>query len=93
MSNLPPTYILALSHSFNRASIESAKPGIPFDVLVIPADEPTAKPTVAVGLVSADGTTFDAKVGAGEEDGTYIQWTWSTLLEELRKRRTEADET
>jgi len=81
-----PTYFLALDHSFNRATIESAKPNKKIKVLVRPEGDKLAKPITATGELIEDGTVFHVTVvtAAGQQIHTL---NWSDLQGQLRAYR------
>lgn len=81
-----PTYVIALANSLNRAHIESAKPDIPINLLVVPENDLTSKPIRATGVCSTDGTSFSVQVAttAGTQAHT---WIWDSLKNAIHVRR------
>ena len=77
-----PTYVLDLRKSFNRATIESAKPNKEIKILVRPEEDALAEPIAATGKLSEDGTVFHVVVvtTAGQQSHS---WNWSTLQEAI----------
>ena len=81
-----PTYVIDLANSLNRAHIESAKPDIPINLLVVPENDLAAKSIHATGLLSTDGTSFSVQVAttAGTQAHT---WNWDFLKNAIHARR------
>lgn len=81
-----PAYVLDLENSLNRAHIESAKPNVPFTVLVVPDTDLSATPIAATGLLNADATFFSVEVVTPVGTQTH-SWTWEFLRNALAARR------
>jgi len=81
-----PTYVIDLSISSNWAHIESAKPDIPINLLVVPENDLATKPIIATGVRSNDGTSFSVQVitTAGTQAHT---WIWDSLKNAIHVRR------
>lgn len=79
-----PTYVLDLANSLNCAHIESAKPGVPVEVRVVP--EAGGESILAKGLLNSESTSFSVEVVTPAGTQTH-SWTWEFLKDALEYRR------
>lgn len=81
-----PTYILALEHSLNRATIEGAKPNKKIKVLVRPENDTTSKPIAATGELIENGQIFHVVVVTDQGEQSF-DWMWGMLQSEIDSLR------
>lgn len=79
-----PTYYLDLSHSLNRATLESAKPNKAMPVLVKAAGDRSAPPIKATGALVGPEFHVEVVTAQGQQ---HHSWTWAFLRDALADYR------